>query len=228
MTMQPWFRRFVFVAALTAVPAVQAVTVWSGIDFEHLAWQLIDLAPGDGIAPAITLGVIDGRASGPGAEGPVALASYRYGARYTTLAPDARYDAEGVEFRVDSTITPHTAAIFTVAAFAGVSALPGERGFALTTLATRGLGSVMSGDGSLVADSEADRSSFVGRLLTVRVDNTGDATSFFDIGRSSIVSLASNGVTPSPAPVPEPETWALLALGVPLVIAAGRRARRQR
>jgi hypothetical protein len=61
------------------------------------------------------------------------------------------------------------------------------------------------------------------RVLTGRLENNTDQTQLIGFGWSFNVSVSSGNVTP----IPEPETWAMLALGLPLVALMARRRTRR-
>lgn len=216
-------RTLACVWALAASATSHAVTAWQGIDFDHLQYELIDLAPDDGIAPSLSFGVGDGRTSGPGDLGGTALASERYGSRVFSTAPDGLYGLDSNFAWVDSVLSPRTAAVFTVAAFVGVSARGAETGSASVSLSASlyGPGNPSGGEDRISVNSLDAPERFIERDLRVRIDNQAEVAGYFDVGYVTSRNIAANGV---PA-VPEPGTWALLALGVPMVAGAVRKRR---
>lgn len=211
-------RPLLLALALLASPAAQAVSVINGIDFGHLQIKLVDLDPNDGIKPFHDKSrlVTDGDSQGPGIEGPVRVEALSpFGTRYTTNSAGGLVGF-GVDFGVFETVlSAKTAAIFSVPARVGVSLRPGEGGGSFVellagfdTFSRASLGSLGSGP---LADTT--------RLLTLRIDNVLAQPSDITYGYRVDVFAGTNGV---PA-VPEPQTWALLALGLPLLAALARR-----
>lgn len=118
-------------------------------------------------------------------------------------------------------LTPHTRVVFSALVSASISVGGGATAAALTRADAGGTLTLNADDGRIRRaragiGTDEGSSSFADRLLSISLDNLGDAALF-----GQVSAYTDAAISYVPASVPEPATWALMLAGLALITGAG-------